>query len=258
MSLAELAEFLAQRDSLSQEEARFIKNDHRAGARILLERFYNKQKKLQEEKERIKRMFSLETQLWNKGFNLLAGVDEAGRGPLAGPVVAAAVILEKKSFFPGLNDSKQLSAKKRNYLFDLIIEKAIAYGLGLSSHSEIDRHNIHVATQMAMKRAIENMPLKPDFVLVDGFNISHFTLPQKAFKHGDSRSLSIAAASVLAKVTRDQIMHSMDEKYPFYGFASNMGYGTLDHRQALSKHGPCPIHRRSFRLDFNDDLTGKS
>ncbi|PLX80740.1 MAG: ribonuclease HII [Desulfuromonas sp.] len=179
------------------------------------------------------------------GFLRVAGIDEAGRGPLAGPVVAAAVILPEKFDLPGLTDSKQLSEKQRHTLFPEIRRQA-AVGLGISSPEEIDSINILQATLLAMQRAIETLRGGTDFLLIDGITPLPVTTPQKTLKKGDSRSLSIAAASVIAKVVRDRMMHGYDRRYPDYAFARHKGYGSAAHRAAIAKHGPCPIHRRSF------------
>ena len=177
---------------------------------------------------------------------IICGVDEAGRGPLAGPVCAAAVILPKHLQIPGLTESKKLSDKKRRELFPLIQEQAIAYGIGLASETEIDEINILQATFLAMSRALAQLSVKPDLALIDGNRETDFGVPCKTAIKGDSLSANIAAASILAKVTRDRFMLEMDEKYPQYGFATHKGYGTRAHYAALREFGPCPIHRRTF------------
>ena len=181
-----------------------------------------------------------------KGYKLICGVDEAGRGPLAGPVCAAAVILPEHIEIPGLNDSKKLSDKKRRELFPLIKEKAVAYGIALVDEKEIDRINILQATFLAMRRAVDSLSVKPSYVLIDGNRLPELDVPAEAIVKGDSRSASIAAASVLAKVTRDSYMEEMAQKYPAYSFDIHKGYGTKAHYAALSKYGPCPIHRMTF------------
>jgi ribonuclease HII len=180
------------------------------------------------------------------GFRAIAGIDEAGRGPLAGPVVAAAVILPKDFELPGLNDSKQISEKKRNELYPLIHEQALAVGIGVSRAHEIDEINILQATLMGMSRAVDRLAVQPDYLLVDGITPVPLGIEQKTLKKGDSRSLSIAAASVVAKVVRDRIMVAYDRLYPLYGFAGHKGYGSKKHRDAVAEHGPCVCHRRSF------------
>lgn len=198
------------------------------------------------------------TELWNfehelieQGYALICGVDEAGRGPLAGPVCAAAVILPTDLEIEGLNDSKKLTEKKREALYDIIIEKALAYGITLVSEKVIDEINILQATFLAMKGAVEAMELTPDYVLIDGNREPDLgQLPVKTIVKGDSRSANIAAASILAKVTRDRYMMEMDREYPQYGFAVHKGYGTKKHYEALTEHGHCPIHRLSFLKKF--------
>jgi ribonuclease HII len=182
----------------------------------------------------------------NQGYQVVAGIDEAGRGPLAGPVVAAAVILPESFDLPGLNDSKQLSEKKRNQLYPLIHEQALAVGIGVSRADEIDQINILQATLKGMSRAIGRLSLSPDFLLVDGITPIPIEIEQKTLKKGDSRSLSIAAASVVAKVVRDRIMVAYDRRFPEYGFAGHKGYGTQQHRDAVARYGPCVCHRRTF------------
>ncbi len=181
-----------------------------------------------------------------QGYRAVAGIDEAGRGPLAGPVVAAAVILPEEFDLPGLNDSKQLSEKKRNHLYPLIYDQALAVGIGVSRAGEIDQINILQATLKGMSRAVGRLSLPPDFLLIDGITPIPTSIDQKTLKKGDSRSLSIAAASVIAKVVRDRIMLAYDRLFPEYGFASHKGYGSQKHRDAVVKYGPCICHRRTF------------
>lgn len=184
------------------------------------------------------------------GYGCICGVDEAGRGPLAGPVCAAAVILPKDLEIPGLNDSKKLTDKKRRELYDIIIDQAEAYGIAMATEQEIDEINILQATFLAMERAVAQLPVMPDLVLVDGNREPQLPMKVKTVIKGDSRSASIAAASVLAKVTRDRLMEELDETYPAYGFAVHKGYGTKRHYEALREHGPCPIHRMTFLKKF--------
>lgn len=198
------------------------------------------------------------SELWNfehaameEGFSLICGVDEAGRGPLAGPVCAAAVILPPDLELEGLNDSKKLSEKRREALYPLICEQALAYGIAFASEQEIDELNILQATFLAMRRAVEQLGQKPDLALVDGNREPDFGgIPVRTIIKGDSRSANIAAASILAKVTRDRFMLEQDAVYPQYGFAVHKGYGTQKHYAALREFGPCPIHRRSFLKKF--------
>ena len=195
-------------------------------------------------------MWAIEHSLFKKGMSVVCGVDEAGRGPLAGPVCAAAVILPPDGDIPGLNDSKKLSDKKRRELFPVIKECAIAYGIAFADHHEIDEINILQATYLAMERALSKLKVKPDIALIDGNRAKDFGVPVQTVVHGDSLSASIAAASVLAKVTRDDYMLEMAEKYPQYGFEIHKGYGTKAHYSALQKEGASPIHRMTFLKKF--------
>lgn len=195
-------------------------------------------------------MWAIEQEYYDQGYTLICGVDEAGRGPLAGPVCAAAVILPKNIEIPGLNDSKKLTDKKRRELFPVIQEKAISYGIGLADEKEIDEINILQATFLAMERAICQLPVRPEYILIDGNRNKDFGVPSNTVVHGDSLSASIAAASILAKVTRDNIMLDMAEKYPDYGFEIHKGYGTRAHYDALQNNGPCDIHRLTFLKKF--------
>ncbi|MBE6679701.1 MAG: ribonuclease HII [Ruminococcaceae bacterium] len=195
--------------------------------------------------------FEHEKALRDDGYIAVCGVDEAGRGPLAGPVVAAACILPIDCNIEGLNDSKKLSEKKREALFEEIKEKAIAYSIASASNKEIDEFNILNATMLAMARAIEGLPKAADFALVDGNCIRNFPIPAAALVKGDAKCPSIAAASILAKVTRDRICMDMDKEYPEYNFKKHKGYPTKEHRDLVIKHGPCPLHRRTF-LKFMD------
>ena len=197
-----------------------------------------------------KNMWLIEDGLFSEGYQLICGVDEAGRGPLAGPVCAAAVILPAHLEIPGLDDSKKLSDKRRRELFPIIKEQAIAYGIGLASHEEIDEINILQATFLAMERAIAQLKVEPEFALIDGNREKNFGLPVKTVVKGDSLSANIAAASVLAKVTRDVLMEEMALQYPGYGFEIHKGYGTKAHYEALRSLGASPIHRMTFLKKF--------
>lgn len=190
--------------------------------------------------------WELEATYFAKGYDILCGVDEAGRGPLAGPVVAAAVILPQEMVLDGVDDSKKLTAKKREELFTLICQNALTYGVGLANEAEIDEHNILNATYLAMNRAIENLNINPDFCLIDGNRAKGIRYPNDCIVGGDGKSILIAAASILAKVYRDRIMEKLDAQYPQYGFAKHKGYPTKAHYQALGMHGISPIHRKSF------------
>ena len=182
-----------------------------------------------------------------QGFCRIAGLDEAGRGPLAGPVVAAAVILPRDAYFPGLRDSKKLTVLQRERFFDVIRGRALAIGVGVIGPDVIDRINILQATVRAMVRAVEDLTVSPDYLLIDALTVPDLQIPQKALIRGDDRSQSIAAASVIAKVTRDRLMVEYDREFPQYRFCSHKGYGTAEHLEALTRFGPCPIHRKSFR-----------
>ena len=195
-------------------------------------------------------MWNIENEYFSKGVSVICGVDEAGRGPLAGPVCAAAVILPANLELPGLTDSKKLTDKRRRELFPMIKEKAIAYGIGFATEQEIDEINILQATYLAMERAVEALQAKPEYLLIDGNRAKDFGIPTRTVVKGDSLSASIAAASVLAKVSRDDIMLEMAEKYPEYGFEVHKGYGTKAHYEALRAHGHSPIHRMSFLKKF--------
>ena len=195
-------------------------------------------------------MWEIEDGVYEQGYQVICGVDEAGRGPLAGPVCAAAVILPPHLEIPGLTDSKKLTDKKRRELFPVIQEQAIAYGIGYASGQEIDEINILQATFLAMQRAIDQLEGKADFALIDGNREKDFGLPVKTVVKGDSLSANIAAASVLAKVSRDNIMVELAEKYPQYGFDIHKGYGTKAHYEALREYGHCDIHRMSFLKKF--------
>jgi len=204
--------------------------------------------KLKNERERLKQMRIYEDKYAD--FELICGVDEVGRGPLAGPVFAAAVILPKDCEILYINDSKKLSEKKREELFVEISEKALAVGIGSCTPEEIDELNIKQATRKAMLQAVQNLEIQPGLVLVDAEIITGLDIRQVPIIKGDAKSVSIAAASIVAKVTRDHLMVEYDKIYPQYGFASNKGYGSAVHMQAIREYGPCPIHRRSFIKNF--------
>ena len=217
---------------------------------LRMQREQRKAEKLQAERERLEGMRVYELQYADRGF--LCGIDEVGRGPLAGPVVAGAVILPADCEILWLNDSKKLSEKKRELLYDEIMEKAVAVGIGAVSPERIDEINILQATYEAMRIAISKLSVKPDLLLNDAVKIPGVELPQVPIIKGDAKSVSIAAASIVAKVTRDRMMVQYEELYPGYEFASNKGYGSARHIAALKSLGPCPIHRRSFIGNFVD------
>jgi ribonuclease HII len=191
-------------------------------------------------------MWEFEHKTQRIGYQYIAGIDEAGRGPLAGPVVSAAVILPDSFNCPGVTDSKKLSEKKRNALFPEINAQALAVGIGMASHQEIDQINILQASLLSMKRAVQNLTLGPDYLLIDGKFTIDMDLPQRAIVKGDSKSISIAAASIIAKVTRDRFMATLHKTYPQYNFIQHKGYPTKAHKQAIIEHGPSPVHRKTF------------
>lgn len=222
--------------------------DERAGVRSLIARYQKQEEALRQERLRLESMKMYERQYAECSY--ICGIDEAGRGPLAGPVVAGAVILPKDCEILYLNDSKKLSAKKREALYDEIMEKAVATGIGMASPARIDEINILQATYEAMRSAIAQLGVIPDILLNDAVTIPQVTIPQVPIIKGDAKSVSIAAASILAKVTRDRLMVQYDEVLPGYGFGQNKGYGSKEHIQALQKLGPTPIHRQSFITHF--------
>ncbi|HEY5975828.1 MAG TPA: ribonuclease HII [Geobacteraceae bacterium] len=192
-------------------------------------------------------LWAFEDMARRQGYRFVAGIDEAGRGPLAGPVVAAAVVLGPGVDLPGVNDSKKLTPSVRDELYQKIMDRALAIGVGSSDQVVIDRVNILQATLLAMGQAVNQLALPPDYLLIDGISTIPLSIPQKTIKQGDSASISIAAASIVAKVTRDRLMEEYDLQYPGYGFAGHKGYGCASHLAAIASLGPCPIHRRTFR-----------
>lgn len=223
-------------------------SDARNGVTTLLVRYRKQLAKLSAERERLEKMRCYERQYEQQG--LVCGIDEAGRGPLAGPVVAAAVILPKNCEILYLNDSKQLTEKRRETMFDEIKEKAVAYGIGMASPARIDEINILQATYEAMRQAVSRLSVQPQLLLNDAVTIPEIQIPQVPIIKGDAKSVSIAAASIVAKVTRDRMMEEYDKVLPEYGFASNKGYGSAAHIDALKKYGPSPIHRKTFITHF--------
>ena len=245
MKISEIkAEF--EKSDFDKYEELFEKfaGDERSGVVKLVNSYRNKLDKYNEELIRMDKMFEFERKY--QDFRFICGVDEVGRGPLAGPVCAGAVILPKDCDILYLNDSKQLSAKKREELYLEIKEKALAVSTALVSPEDIDELNILQATYKAMRIAINNLKIQPDILLNDAVNIPEVSIKQVGIIKGDAKSASIAAASIVAKVERDNLMEKYSELYPEYGFASNKGYGSKEHIEALQKFGPCPIHRRSF------------
>jgi len=202
------------------------------------------------EKERLIRMTEYERKCYEKGYKLIAGVDEVGRGPLAGPVVAAAVILGEGVLIPGVNDSKKLSEEKREYLYEEIKSKALCWSIGIVDEKVIDEINILNAACLAMKKALDGLTERPDYILLDAVTLKDVDIPQKGIIKGDALSLSIAAASIIAKVERDRMVSAYDEQYPHFGFSKHKGYGTKEHIECIKKYGLLPIHRRSFTKNF--------
>ena len=205
----------------------------------------------EKEEERLKNLNKYEEELRKKDFKYICGIDEAGRGPLAGPVVVASVIMPENSMIEGINDSKKVSEKKREKLYDLILEEAISYGVGIIGQDEIDEINILNATKKGLTMSLEQLTQKPDLILVDALSkINTLGIPYESIIKGDAKCYSIASASIIAKVTRDRIMREWDKVFPQYGFATHKGYGTSAHIKAIKEYGPCPIHRETFIKHF--------
>ena len=244
MNIAEIKRILAQEPS--QEELTLIANDERLGVQKLYAAYERKIEAAIREKERFDKMLAFEKEYWQQGIKNVAGVDEAGRGPLAGPLVVASVILPENVFISGLNDSKQLSAKVRDRLYDEVCQKAISIVLNIVSVAEIDQYNIYQATKLSMEKVIAHLNPKPAVALVDAMPIHAENMKIVSLIHGDALSASIAAASIIAKVTRDRIMLELDKEYPEYDFASNKGYGSQKHMEAIKKYGATLWHRRSY------------
>lgn len=244
MKINEVKELLAGTPTC--EQLAELKADERSGVQKLLAAYYKRLEKAAQEKERFTKMLSYEKKYYAQGIQYVAGVDEAGRGPLAGPLVIAAVILPQDVFISGLNDSKQLSAAKRDKLYDEVLAKAVAIEVNIVSVSNIDKYNIYTATQRGMAEVLEHLPVRPRVALIDAMPVEAKGMETVSIIHGDALSASIAAASIIAKVTRDRIMERMDVLYPAYGFASNKGYGSGAHMQAIAEFGATKWHRRSY------------
>ena len=244
MKINEVKELLAGTPTC--EQLAELKADERSGVQKLLAAYYKRLEKAAQEKERFTKMLSYEKKYYAQGIQYVAGVDEAGRGPLAGPLVIAAVILPQDVFISGLNDSKQLSAAKRDKLYDEVLAKAVAIEVNIVSVSNIDKYNIYTATQRGMAEVLEHLPVRPRVALIDAMPVEAKGMETVSIIHGDALSASIAAASIIAKVTRDRIMERMDVLYPAYGFASNKGYGSGAHMQAIAEFGVTKWHRRSY------------
>ena len=239
-----------QKAAFDEREALYeaYKEDTRAGVLAVINKYKKQEEKLLKEKERIEQMKFYEKKYDHVGY--ICGIDEVGRGPLAGPVVAGAVILPEDCQILYLNDSKKLSEKKREELYEIIMEQAVAVGIGYARHTRIDEINILQATYEAMREAISKLSVRPQILLNDAVTIPMVEIPQVPIIKGDAKSVSIAAASIVAKVTRDRLMVKYSELMPEYGFASNKGYGSQEHIEALKKYGPSPIHRKTFIKNF--------
>lgn len=223
-----------------------LKNDDRKSVKDLSLKLEKKLLDIKKEEERLEKINFYENEGYKKGYLYIGGIDEAGRGPIAGPVVASVVVFKKDTKIHKIDDSKKLSEKKRNELFEIIKNEALDYGIGIVDNNKIDEINILNATILAMKKAVNQLERKPDYLLIDALNIPNLDINQNAIVKGDSKSISIAGASILAKVTRDNIMYEYDKMYPEYGFKNHKGYGTDEHYDAIRKYGLTPIHRKSF------------
>ena len=244
MTISEIREILL--GSPSEEFLTELEQDGRVAVKKLLQAYHKRVEKAALERERFHKMLSYERQYYAEGAKLIAGVDEAGRGPLAGPLVIAAVVMPEKFFISGLNDSKQISASKRDKLYDEILQKALSVSVNVVSISNIDELNIYRATQQGMAEVLLHLDKQPDVALIDAMPVEAGDIKTVSLVHGDALSASIAAASIIAKVTRDRIMEKLDTLYPAYKFANNKGYGSKDHLQAIDQDGVTEWHRRSY------------
>ena len=241
-------EAILKSGAVSDDFLNSIRQDKRKGVIKALTRYRDRERQKELESKRLKELLQIEEIYFCRGYNLIAGVDEAGRGSLAGPVVTAAVILPRgeELFFQGLKDSKKISTAKRDELYEIIMKRAVGVSVAIVDQVVIDRINIHRATLLAMKQSLEKLSPTPEMALIDGFTLPESSILHEKVLKGDSRSLSIAAASVMAKVTRDRLMEKIHTQYPAYNFQKNKGYPTSEHKKALLKLGPSPVHRRSF------------
>ena len=244
MKISEVKELLAAAPTL--EQIAMLQADERSGVKKLLAAYYKRLEKAALEQARFESMLTYEREYYAHGMQYVAGVDEAGRGPLAGPLVIAAVILPQAVFIAGLNDSKQLSAAKREQLYDEIIAKAVAIEVNIVSVGNIDKLNIYTATQRGMAEVLKHLPVQPQVALIDAMPVEAKGISTVSIVHGDALSASIAAASIIAKVTRDRIMERLDKLFPAYGFSHNKGYGSGAHMQAIAEFGATKWHRRSY------------
>lgn len=244
-TIKEIKEQLEDIQQLNDPLFAELEKDDRSGVIQAIAKRKREIQKCLDEDERLEGMLAYEKECYARGMELIAGVDEVGRGPLAGPVVAAAVILPKGSKIPGLNDSKKIPKSKHKEIYEAVLQEAIAIGIGVKDNQVIDQVNIYEATKLAMMEAIGQLDPQPQHLLIDAMKLD-LSIPQTSIIKGDANSLSIAAASIVAKVTRDQMMEDLDQLYPGYNFAQNAGYGTANHLAGLHKLGVTPIHRRSF------------
>ncbi|WP_027339981.1 ribonuclease HII [Halonatronum saccharophilum] len=248
MTIKEIKEAVSNLEVISDDLIEKLALDSRKGVQKISSSILKARKREQMLKEKFEQMSRYEKGLRERGYKLIGGIDEAGRGPLAGPVVAAVVILDEDTYIPGLDDSKKLSESKREELFEIIQEKALGVGVGIVDNRRIDEINILQATYQGMKEAISSLEVDPDYLLIDAETLPGIAIAQKGIVEGDANSVSIAAASIVAKVTRDRMLLEYDKEYPEYGFSSHKGYGTAYHIEALKEHGPTPIHRKSFKI----------
>ena len=244
-TIREIKERLAMIDRLDHPLFEELIADGRAGVQAAISKRKRELQKQVEEDLRLEKMLAYEKELYAQGIQLIAGVDEVGRGPLAGPVVAAAVILPENCKIPGLNDSKKIPKSKHYAIYQAVLDQALSIGIGIKDNQVIDQVNIYEATKLAMLEAIQELDPRPQHLLIDAMKLD-LPISQTSIIKGDANSLSIAAASIVAKVTRDQMMATYDQEYPGYDFTQNAGYGTSNHLEGLEKHGVTPIHRRSF------------
>lgn len=255
-SVAEIRKLLLNRENpISSRLLGRLQRDPREGVRKIYQHLKQRREKEKEEQRRVESMLNLERVLWNSGVHHIAGTDEVGVGPLAGPLVAAAVVFPPHAFISGVDDSKRLGPQSRQQLAKTIREAAVGVGIGLANVAEIDELNVYHAGILAMKRAVGSLPVRPDHLLVDAREIPGLSIPQNHFCKGDGINFSIAAASIIAKTYRDQLMGELDRAYPRYGFTRNKGYCTPEHQRALQQYGPSAIHRQSFT--FIQELCGE-
>lgn len=245
-TISEIRSLLEDQETVPEQLLAAMNRDRRAGVKKLLTRYYRQQEFLRRKREKAEMMLIEEKNLWSQGYSFLGGIDEAGRGPLAGPVVSACVILPEGFCLDGVDDSKKLSSEKREILYDIICKKAVAVGIGIADPNQIDKVNIYNATVESMIQAVNACSRQPDYLLIDAMRLNKISLPQLSIIGGDAKSQSIAAASVVAKVTRDRIMDGFAKLYPEYGFDRHKGYGTKEHISAIRTYGLSPIHRQSF------------